>query len=340
MKTTILAISLFFCLHVFAQQPPSGKARMAVPGVKGVLEIDVGPTNFETRVRPDGKEVQLQALKRADHLIISAFLQKVDFPAGPEKCRDEWWPGTQKALAVQRGNLQESTKDGIARVESVIHEFQGVEAHQKDLHGYLGSRDLCAEIHISKPGFKPEDQKLFEQVLETVKLLPDEAATSSTTSSGANAAVGAPGPSQDTAYYFSQGSQFYLQRNYMVAAEYYQRALNLEKQNRTLSKDMFRVLVDNLGMSYGISGKLPQAKQIFEYGLTQDTEYPLFYYNLACTYGEMGNMNKSLEQLRLAYKYKANMIAGETFPDPLRDDSFRNFVDNDKFVKAVNEMQR
>ena len=78
----------------------------------------------------------------------------------------------------------------------------------------------------------------------------------------------------------------------------------------------------------------------FEYGLTQDPEYPMFYYNLACTYGETKNMQQAIEELRLAYKYKANMIAGETLPDPLKDDSFRFFVNDDGFVKAVTDMQK
>jgi predicted Zn-dependent protease len=93
-------------------------------------------------------------------------------------------------------------------------------------------------------------------------------------------------------------------------------------------------------MSYGISGKLQQAKTTFEYGLSQDPEYPMFYYNLACVYGEMKSMQQSIEELRLAYKYKGNMIAGEMLPDPLKDDSFRYFVSDGGFVKAVTDMQK
>jgi tetratricopeptide (TPR) repeat protein len=93
-------------------------------------------------------------------------------------------------------------------------------------------------------------------------------------------------------------------------------------------------------MSYGISGNLEKAKATFEYGLTQDPEYPLFYYNLACMYGEMSKMDEALGQLRLAYKYKANMIPGEAFPDPLKDDSFRHFVKDEKFVNAVHDFEK
>jgi tetratricopeptide (TPR) repeat protein len=75
-------------------------------------------------------------------------------------------------------------------------------------------------------------------------------------------------------------SLFYLKHDYAEAAKRYQKALDLEKQNRTFNKSLFRVLVDNLGMSYGLVGKLSKAKETFEYGVTQDAEYPLFHYLL------------------------------------------------------------
>jgi len=308
---------------------------MAIPNIKGVLEFDVGPTTFETRVRPDGKEVQLRAFEKPDKLTISAFLQSVSFLASAEKCRDEWWPGTKKAVNLQRDDLQETVvKNGIARVEFIVPEFKGVKVRQKDLHAYLGSDNLCAEIHLSKAGFNAEDSKLFEDVLASVKLLPDASFPE------AQARNSAQHNDHDSSYYFGLGSKFYLQQNYTKAVESYDKALDLEKQRRTLSKDYFRVLVDNLGMSYGIGGKLPQAKATFEYGLTQDPEYPMFFYNLACTYGEMDKMNDALAQLRQAYKYRANSIAGETLPDPMKDDSFRHFVGKEEFVNAVHEMQK
>jgi hypothetical protein len=335
MKTRLVLICAFYSTVAFAQQSSSNIAQMSIPGVKGTMRLDVGQTKFQTRVRPDGKEIQLRAFNRPDGLEISAFLQQVTFPASPEKCRGEWWPGSKKSMPLQRDDLHESVvQNGIALVEYIIPEFRGVKVRQKNVHAYLGGSDLCAEIHMSKAGFKEEEEKLFDQVLGTVSLLPDQWSAEN----GAQApASSEPNAAQQ---YFRQGSKSFLQQDYVAAAGQYQKALDLEKKNRTLSKDMFRALVDNLGMSYGISGKLTDAKATFDYGLTQDSEYPMFYYNLACMYGEMDKMNDATTQLRLAYKYKANIIAGETLPDPLQDDSFKRFVHNEEFVKAVHEMQQ
>lgn len=144
----------------------------------------------------------------------------------------------------------------------------------------------------------------------------------------------------ETRKLMEQGSRFYLARDYKRAAPLYQKALDREKVNRTLSDTLWRVLVDNLGMSYGIPGDLKHAKEIFEYGLSKDPKYPMFHYEMACTYAEMNDVDKAIQYLKQAFEYKDNMIKGETFPDPWTDDSFQRFMKDDKFVNALKEMSR
>ena len=307
---------------VLGQQAGTGKAQLSFAKAGGVLELNVGNANWETRT--GGKETQLRALDREDHLLITAFLQKVKFPASAEECRAKWWPMTEKSAPMKRDQLRQYEKSGIAVVDYFVPEFRGNAIRQRTIHAYLGGSDLCAEVHLSKEQFVPNDEKLFDEVLETVQLRLDQS-----TRAGLD----------QKDQLLGEGSRFYLQHDYGTAAKRYQKALDLEKQNRTLNQTAFRVLVDNLGMSYGLIGKLSNAKETFEYGISQEAEYPMFYYLLACTYGEMGKIDESVEQLRLAYKYKANVIPGESMPDPLKDESFRKFAKDDKFVTAVREMQ-
>lgn len=304
-------------------------ARIWIPGVRGVLVLDVGPSPWLSKVRPDGVETGLAAMDRPDDLLITAFLQKVNFPASAESCRNDWWPRSRKAK-IKRSDVQEpEMKDGIARVEYIVHEFKGRRFEQKVVHAYMGSGNLCAEIHLSKVEFKPEDQRLFEEVLATARLLPDEAGDEQ------------PVMSAELTSYIGKASRYYLQKDYPSAATFYQKALDMEKQKRTLGNGMFRVMVDNLGMAYAISGNLNKAKETFAYGISQDAEYPMYYYNMACIFGEMGKMEEALEQLQLAYKYRANTIPGEgDIPDPVKDDSFRNFAKDDTFIQAVRGMQQ
>jgi hypothetical protein len=326
-----IVVILALSSAALAQTTDRSLVRMAVPGVEGALELNVGPTTWKSHVRSDGLETQMSAMDRPDNLLISAFLQHVTFPASAERCRAEWWPDTEKGNQVRFGELadvHQTAGDGMVKMEFIIPAVDAAKVRQKNVHAYMGSGNLCVEVHLSKILFEPKDQKLFDEVLASVRFLPGE-----TVPQVADTA-------HDAMYFLEQGSRYYMKHDYPIAAQQYQKALDLEKKDRTLNKDLFRVLVDNLAISYGISGDLPKVKETVEYGITQDPQYPIFYYNLACMYGETGKIDESLEQLRLAYKYKANIIAGETFPDPLQDDSFRKFVNDTRFVKAVREMQK
>jgi len=138
----------------------------------------------------------------------------------------------------------------------------------------------------------------------------------------------------------SEGSVYYLKQDYEHAIGPYQKALDLEKEKRTLDKNIWRVLVDNLGMAYGITGDLGNAKETFTYGISKDPDYPMFYYNMACTYGEMKKMDKAIEYLKLAFDRRENMIEGEEMPDPATDSSFERFMQNEEFRKALKELKK
>jgi hypothetical protein len=153
-------------------QPTSATAHISIPGITGALRLEAGPTAWQSSGREDGK-IQLYAMDRRDHLLISAFLQKVDFAATPERCRSEWWPKTAKDAPVERLNLREFQEEEMAIVDYIVPRFRGNAIMQRSLHAYLGTKNLCAEVHLSKTQYNPSDEELFRTVLSSVKLLPE-----------------------------------------------------------------------------------------------------------------------------------------------------------------------
>lgn len=264
-STLVLAAVLSGSAAALAPQPGENTVRIAIPGVKGALEVNVGPTSWIEDISEDGREVQIRAIGRTDHLLITAFLQRVKFPASAERCRKEWWPKTKK-VRMQRKDLQESAiRDGMALVEFMVPEFRGEKVWAKNMHAYLGSRDLCAEVHLSKAEFKPEEQKLFDAALATTRLLPDE-----------------PELKEPNIFlYIFTAEKSYVRRDYATASGAYQKALDMETQHRSLPRDMFRMLIVTLGAAYGLNGNLDKAKATLERGIAEDPEYPLFYYFMA-----------------------------------------------------------
>lgn len=144
---------------------------------------------------------------------------------------------------------------------------------------------------------------------------------------------------QTSLEYASEGSRYYLARDYKKAIPPYQKAVDLEKKERKLEKNLWFAVVDNLAMAYGITGDITRSMAVLDYGISQEPTYPMFYYNMACGYGELGDEDNAIKYLRMAFKYKANMIAGERFPNPETDSSFAAFRDSEKFKKALKEMR-
>jgi tetratricopeptide (TPR) repeat protein len=132
------------------------------------------------------------------------------------------------------------------------------------------------------------------------------------------------------AAFLSASNAFYA-NDFSNAIIVYERIIQKVKDNQTI----WRITVDNLGMSYGISGDLKNAKRIFEYGISLDPEYPLFYYNLACVYAEMPDLDNMLKNLEEAFKRKANMIKSEKLPNPRKDSSFKNYLKNKQFEQLL-----
>jgi tetratricopeptide (TPR) repeat protein len=139
--------------------------------------------------------------------------------------------------------------------------------------------------------------------------------------------------------YMREGTVYYVRHDFVQAIPNYQRALEMEKKERKLSKDLWIVLVDNLAMAHGMTGDIPGSLSVLEYGISKEPTYPMFYYNMACGYGENGDEDNAIKYLRLAARYKANMLSGEEFPDPSTDNSFLKIAGSEKFKKALAEIK-
>jgi len=87
-------------------------------------------------------------------------------------------------------------------------------------------------------------------------------------------------------------------------------------------------------MAYGITGDLKSAEEVFLYGFQRIHTYPMFYYNMACTYAERNDLINTIKYLKTAFEYKPNIIPGEQMPDPSKDDSFQRFMQNEEFPQA------
>lgn len=137
---------------------------------------------------------------------------------------------------------------------------------------------------------------------------------------------------------FHLGQTLFKEEQYGAATTAFQKARDLEKEGKGLSMVQHRILVDQLVMAYGISGDLKTAHTLLDDAITQDPEYPLNYYNLACAFAEDGDKNRVLANLDLAFQRKANVLKGEQMPDPRSDSSFQKYLRDPDFVSFMKKL--
>ena len=293
---------------------------VAFPQTPGGLSLDLPGFQADTNETKADARRYFKATHPETGLIVSVTLERVPERASREGCVAHLAKLKVGPLVVRGHDLTFDTSGTTLRLEYTIAETQGIQVEQKNVRTCLSQGNVYADIHLSKVLYTPADKSLFDAVLNTIQLVesPD-----SNRSVSANAAS-----SLDL---FRKGSAYYLRNQFTESIPFYQQALNLEKASPQLDKTLWRVLVDNLGMAYGMTGGLAEAKGIFEYGISVDPHYPQFHYNLACAYAEMNARGEAMQSLETAFRYRHNQNPGERLQDPRRDSSFQRFMQQPDF---------
>jgi len=309
----------FVALSCAAQQSDASlRGRLTLPAKDwGVVMTLPGFVAKTVETKPDGRRYMV-AENENTNVVVSVTLEGTKSAAPASSCRQSLEEKTKHPpLKIQDVRFSRSGDFDVMRY--AVADFRGQRVNQESLFACQFYDNTYIDVHISKVNYVTADEPLFADVLNAMHI--DKVQRSSLE-------------------LLRQASGLYLQHNYQGAIGPYSQSLELEKANPTLEKSLWYVLVDNLGMSYGVTGNLQKAKETFEYGVSKDPEYPLFYYNLACTYAEMDDATEAKDYLKKAFDHKANTMPGERLPDPRKDDSFQKLMKNKEFRELAEALAR
>jgi tetratricopeptide (TPR) repeat protein len=313
----LFATLLFLALLAAAQESKPQLGRLSLPTKSWGVILDLpGFTVKTVETKPDGRRYMF-AQNDNTGIAVSLTLEQVS-PGSTNNCRSSLEKRTKdRSLKIQ--DVHFSRSGDIDVVQFIIPDFGGQRLNQKNIFACQRYDNSYIDLHLSKATYVTADDPLIASILDSMHI--DSVQRSSTE-------------------LMEQASRLYLRHDYSGAIEPYSQALELEKVNPKLEKPLWYVMIDNLGMSYGITGNLQKAQETFEYGVSKDPTYPLFYYNLACTFAEMGDAAKAGSYLKKAFEYKANTLPGEGMPDPRTDDSFKKLMKKKEFRELTEELAR
>lgn len=292
---------------------------LTLPDLSWALEIaEPGFTIKEKKINDRGDGIMLLAENVSKRVILSAFLEKAAGTGDARACRDHYWKLASKS-PLKKTDIRMYESGPMAIVEYFVPEVSAVKVEQKNINAYLAMGDYWIDVHLSQISYKAGPEDPLPAILNSIRI--NEAYV--------------PTIREQFAY----ASYYYLKKDYPKAAMHYERILNRSNPGTTLNRNSWRVAVDQLGMSYGLSGEPAKAKDVLEWAIGIDAEYPMFYYNLACAFAEMDNPGEALRNLRLAYQYRHNMLSKESFPDPIKDPSFKKFLKDKQFRAELDKMK-
>jgi len=300
-------------LMCVGEEPKPMSGRLSLPAKDwGVVLNLPGFAVKSVETKPDGRRYMV-AENETTNVVVSLTLEEVKSGGPASSCRDSLKNRT-KNVPLKIKDVRFSRSGDVDVMHYRVPELRGQSINQESMFACQFYDNSFIDLHVSKVNYVAADEQLFSDVLRSMHL--------DTVQRSSKELV-------------EQGSRFYLQHDYKGAIGPYSHALELEKANPELEKSLWYVLVDNLGMSYGITGDLQKAKETFQYGVSKDPTYPLFHYNLACTYAEMGDAAEAGNFLKKAFEYKANFLPGESMPDPRKDDSFKKLMKNNKEFREL-----
>lgn len=297
--------------------------RLALPTHLGQLSWHAeGFKIIQSSAKSNSKEIGIRGENKPDRLTFLGFLFVVDGNTALTSagCRD----GALKVDSEDNPSLRTlNTSEVLLPGNPPI---QIVRYSEKDnqgktwysLRGFVARGDLCGDLEFYRDGPIDANDPLLKQVFGTFRLDPTYVPQF-----------------RDV---FVYGEILYRRGDYRAAAPIFEQALAKLPAGKG-QQTMRRVTTDEAGMAYGMAGDLKKARAIFNQGIARDPDYPLNYYNLACADAEQGDLKDARIHLQEAFARKANVIRGESMPNPTMDDSFLPYRHNKEFWKFVRSLR-
>jgi hypothetical protein len=328
MKVPVLIFALLaFGSIAFPQKPPGAGFKLVLSDHQGQLTWRAdGFKIVQSSAKPNGRELGIRGQDSSGQLNFLGFLFLVPegAPLTSAKCRDGALDlekkGNPSLTILHTSEISRSPGLPLSLATYTTKARDGSVGYL--VRGFVATSDICGDLEFySKKPISADDADLIK-IFSSYQLDPTYSPKFA-----------------DVAFY---AQVLYQTKMYQAAGPAFEKALALLPEDGSpfpSARVARRVVTDQAGMAYGVSGDLSKARAVFEAGIASDPEYPMYYYNLACTDAGEKNLTGARLHLQQAFARKAAVNSGETMPDPTRDDSFLPYKENREFWSFLESLQ-
>jgi hypothetical protein len=322
-------VVIAFGFAAVAQTTNDADFKLALPEHRGQLSWSAdGFKIIQSSAKPNGQELGIRGRDESGRLTFLGFLFLFpeQAPLTSASCRDGVMDPEKKSDAnLKILGTSDSTRPGGPPVSLVSYTTRGDKGKTVYMvRGFTGTGDICGDLEFYSDTPITADDAPLKKAFASYYF--DENYS----------------PQINDVFIYAQ--VLYQAHMYKAAAPIFEIALAKlsEKPDTAFMRDAKttrRVLTDQAGISYGMSGDIQKARSLFEKAIVEDPDYPMYYYNLACADAEDKNLAGAREHLQQAFARKANVISGEAMPDPTTDDSFLPYRGNKEFWKFLTSLR-
>jgi tetratricopeptide (TPR) repeat protein len=309
-----------------AQTPAKdGNFTLSLPAHQGQLKWNAeGFKIAQSSAKPNGAEVGVRANDGSNQFTLLGFLFLFpeQAPMTSAKCRDGVMEPAQKSNPTIKivVSTEMARSDGPP-LELVAYIGQGRDGKLVySMRGFIATGDICGDLEVYGNDLNVVQDPNLKKVWDSYSFDPQYT------------------PQFNDVFLYAQ--ILYQNHMYPAAAPIFEQALTKLKDDKDKDQVMWRrMTTDQAGIAYGMAGNIPKARALFEAAVATDPEYPMYYYNLACADAEEKKLTDARTHLQQAFARKANVIQGETMPDPTKDDSFLPYRDDKEFWTFVESLR-
>jgi tetratricopeptide (TPR) repeat protein len=312
-----LPAAIFALIAASFAQGTEGQFRLALPEHKGQIQWSApGFKAVEYSAKSNGNEIGVRGRDQAGNVAFLGFLFVFSelAPLSSAKCNDGVLGPEKKAnSSLKVAGNSEYAVPGAPPVSLITYSTASSKGKPSYMvRAFTATGDLCGDLEFYSDTPLSADDPLLKNILASYRLdksyVPDYRGV------------------------FLYAQVLYNHQMYAAAAPRFELALaKLREHPEGDMKTMTRVLTDQAGMSYGISGNISKSRALLEKAIAEDPDYPMYYYNLACSDAEEKNFTAARDHLQKAFDRRMNVLSGEAMPDPTKDDSFLPYRSNKGF---------
>jgi hypothetical protein len=123
------------------------------------------------QMKQDGNGVYFHLTDKKQNINLSMFIEPATRCKDSKSCRDMVWK-TGNPAWVNLQNVVQSEIGDISYFEFLIPSSQGMQIRQQNMYAQFVVEGYWVDMHISKVLYKPEEHRLFERLVKSVKFEP------------------------------------------------------------------------------------------------------------------------------------------------------------------------